>query len=120
MHIGFMGEPIYRGVHAKHPALADARKGIARPGNVSGSVTAQMHNLGGYSHNSPYTSWTRSRDVAMTHARKQGVSGGVILETVTGGPPSGAQWTWEHSPDVWCEQEVLLRGTRSGLGVTIL
>lgn len=112
-----MGNSVYRGVHANHPALADAMAGIATPANPSGPVTAQMHNLGGHSYDSPFTSWTHDYSVAETNARKRGSTGGVILVAQIGPPPRGAQWAWEHSPDVWREQEVLLRGVRSGLQV---
>lgn len=112
-----MGNQVYRGVHANHPALVDALLGIAAPANINGFVTPQMHNLGGVSDRSPFTSWTHDYSVAETNARKLGPTGGVILVASVGPPPVGAQWNWEHSPDVWREQEVLLRGIRSGLRV---
>jgi hypothetical protein len=118
--LGLMGGLVYRGVHANHPAIADARVGIARPGNLNGLVTPLMHNSGGHSTHSPYTSWTHNRDVAVTHARKCGLNGGVILEANADAPTPGAQWNWEYSPDRWLEQEVLLKGVRMGLSVTHL
>jgi hypothetical protein len=49
---------IYRGVHSQHPVLAEALAGKAVPGNLNGKVTPEQHNDGGYSDQSPYTSWT--------------------------------------------------------------
>lgn len=100
-----------------HPARGDALLGTATPANPTGQVTPQMHNLGGFSHDSPFTSWTHDYGVAQTNARKQGPTGGVILVARVGQPPPGAQWNWEQSPDVWGEQEIFLRGVRTGLQV---
>ncbi len=40
---------LYRGVSAKHPTIEDAKKGIVKPGNPNGDVTADQHNAGGRS-----------------------------------------------------------------------
>ncbi|WP_086932709.1 polymorphic toxin-type HINT domain-containing protein [Agarilytica rhodophyticola] len=111
-----VGEFLYRGVHSKHPALGSAKKGDVVPGNINGNATADMHNAGGHAANSPFTSWTRDPDIAVRHANKHG-SGGVVLRVPQGAPPSGAKWNWEWSPDIWGEQEVLMRGVRSGVEV---
>ncbi|WP_431288463.1 RHS repeat domain-containing protein [Roseateles chitinivorans] len=107
---------LYRGVPAGHPALRAAKQGRVEPGNVSGTVTPEAHNLGGQAANSPFTSWTRDPSIAATHAAKNG-PGGVVLRLPQGAPPPGAKWGWEWSPDVWGESEVLLRGTRIGAQV---
>ncbi|WP_277743984.1 RHS repeat domain-containing protein [Leptospira stimsonii] len=107
---------LYRGVHAKHPALNAAKKGNIVPGNSQGSITTEMHNGGGYSAKSPYTSWTDDINVAKEHALKSG-KGGVILRVEKGAPEKGATWKWESSPDKFSESERLLKGTRSGADV---
>ena len=107
---------LYRGVSASHPELAAAKKGSVIPGNVNGTVTPEAHNLGGVADKSPFTSWTREVDVAIEHASKGG-PGGVVLRVPTGAPPPGASWSWELSPDVYSESELLLRGIREGVEV---
>ncbi|MGC4396493.1 RHS repeat-associated core domain-containing protein [Hydrogenophaga sp. T2] len=107
---------LYRGVHAGHPALGAAKRGRVVPGNVNGTVSAEAHNLGGQAANSSMTSWTRDRAIAATHAAKNG-PGGVVLRVPQGAPSRGAGWSWEWSPDVWGESEVLLRGVRTGVEV---
>ncbi len=109
-------EYIYRGVSARHPAIDLAREGIVIPGNLEGTISPEAHNLGGMAGESPYTSWTHDPDVASFHASKDG-PGGVVLRVPLGPPPQGAGWNWEPSPDVYGEQEVLLRGSRSGAEV---
>jgi hypothetical protein len=52
----------------------------------------------------------------LSHATKEG-PGGVILRFPTGAPPEGATWSWAWSPDVFGEQEVLLKGVREGAKV---
>jgi RHS repeat-associated protein len=106
---------VYRGVHASHPAIEAARAGRAVPGDISGTVTPAEHNAGGVgvSADSPYTSWTHSVDKAFDRAGADGV----VLRVPTGVPPPGATWNWEWSPDIWNEQEVLLRGVREGCTV---
>ncbi|WP_250515438.1 RHS repeat-associated core domain-containing protein [Caballeronia sp. INDeC2] len=108
---------LYRGVSAKHPAIEDAKRGTATPGKINGSVTADEHNAGGRSADSPYTSWTRDPEIAKWWANKEG-PGGVIMEFPTGAPAPGDGWSWEFSIDEYGEQEVLLRGCRSGAKVT--
>jgi RHS repeat-associated protein len=107
---------LYRGVSAKHPAFADARRGIAAPALGNGGASAQEHNEGGHSGQSQYTSWSRQKSIAQWHANKDG-SGGVLLSAPFGAPKEGDCWSWEFSDDVYGEDEVLLRGRRSGLGV---
>jgi RHS repeat-associated protein len=105
---------LYRGVSAKHPTLKDAKEGRVIPGDVNGKVSANAHNLGGQADKSPFTSWTRDPKVAEFHAGKDG-PGGVVLRVPTGAPPSSASWSWQWSPDIYGEQEVLLRGIRIGV-----
>ncbi|XXF78297.1 RHS repeat-associated core domain-containing protein [Myxococcaceae bacterium GXIMD 01537] len=107
---------LYRGVSSNHPQIDAARRGEVIPGNVNGTVTPEAHNLGGVAGDSPYTSWSRELDVAQTHAGKNG-PGGVVLRVPTGLPPKGATWSWEWSPDVYGESEVLMRGIREGVEV---
>jgi hypothetical protein len=110
---------LYRGVHAGHPALSDALLGRAVPGDIHGNVTPEDHNRGEVSALSPYTSWTGDRDVADYHARRNG-SGGVILELPMDDPLPSDGWSWEPSPDNFDEQEVLLRGHRTGATVIVI
>lgn len=107
---------LYRGVSANHPELAAARNGNVVPGNVNGTVTPEMHNAGGHAANSPYTSWTRDPNIAAQQAVKHG-DGGVVLRVPQGAPPEGSSWSWEWSPDIYGEQEVLMRGARSSVEV---
>jgi RHS repeat-associated protein len=107
---------LYRGVHADHPALEAAKKGEVVPGNINGTVTPEMHNGGGYAADSPYTSWTHDPKIAAQHGAKHG-DGGVVLRVPQGAPPEGAGWRWEWSPDIYSEQEYLLRGIRSDVEV---
>jgi RHS repeat-associated protein len=115
---GDPGDYIYRGVHANHPNLIAARRGSAVPGNRHGTATPEEHNLGGVSADSPFTSWTRDPNVAASHALKEGPRG-VILRVPTGPPPKGASRSWQWSPDIYHEQEVLLRGIRHGAEVLL-
>lgn len=111
-----MGDYLYRGVHANHPDLSNAKVGRVVPGNKGGTITPEQHNLGGFSADSPYTSWTHDIDVALTYASSRG-KGGVLLRVNEGSPPHSATWRWEWSPDIYSEREVLLWGERSGLTV---
>jgi len=38
---------LYRGVHARHPQLSNAGRGIVIPGDVNGVLSPEEHNLGG-------------------------------------------------------------------------
>lgn len=108
---------LYRGVHAGHPAMEAALQGRVVPGNISGSVSAEAHNLDALNVvNSPFTSWTPVLSIAQNNALKAG-PGGVVLRLPVGPPPAGAPWSWEISPDVWGESERLLRGVRNGAEV---
>jgi len=109
---------LYRGVHARHPALSAALEGNVVPGNPHGTITPEEHNLGGVSANSPFTSWTRDRHVARMYATSSG-PGGVVLRLPVGNPTPGDTWSWEWSPDEYLEGEVLLRGPRSGATVEL-
>jgi hypothetical protein len=71
--------PLYRGVHAGHPALTDAKEGIVRPANRNGSITPEQHNEDGFSGVSQFTSWTHDRNRAVWFANRKG-PGGVVLE----------------------------------------
>jgi hypothetical protein len=110
---------LYRGAHAGHPAMADARRGICRPGNTLGTVTPQRHNDGGAAVISPYTSWTFDSAIAAIFANSRG-PGDVILVSPAGAPPDPAVWHWGSqlaSDDDWWENEVSLWGVKAGLGV---
>jgi hypothetical protein len=101
---------VYRGVHAKHPMLEAARRGVVIPGNENGDVSPEEHNYGRRLAESPYTSWSYSLEEAHRHGANWG-SGYVILKLST--EISGGQnWSWQESPDVFDEQEVLLKGVR--------
>ena len=103
---------VYRGVHRDHFAFAAAKRGTARPHDPHGLTTPEQHNAGATS-GSPFTSWTRDRDIAARYAGP----GGVILIWPLGAPPPDAKWSWEWSPDVYFEHEVLIRGTIRGATV---
>jgi len=107
---------VYRGVKAGHPALEAAKEGTAIPGDADGLVTAAEHNAGGYSAESPYTSWSTNESTARWFANSNG-PGGVVLRAPYEPPPPGATWSWEASPDLFNEGEILLRGVRTGLEV---
>lgn len=107
---------LYRGVGVQHPKYSYASQGIAVPGDPSGTLSPDLHNLGGYSSISPYTSWTRSRSIAILHASIDG-PGGIILSCQEGPPSPRDGWKWIPSPDRYIEQEVLLHGVRYNLRV---
>lgn len=104
------GEYLYRGIYRGHPDEANALRGHVAPGNPKSNITEDEHNLGEVSANSPFTSWTRDPDIARKFAKEDGV----VLRVKTGAPPEEASWSWAWSPDRYYEQEVLLRGPRSG------
>jgi len=107
---------VYRGVHAKHPMRAAALKGIVVPGDPKSDMTAEEHNLLDLSDASPFTSWTFSEDIAAVFARTRG-PGGVVLKLPYDLPTTNDVWSWHESPDVYFEQEILLKGIRIGAGV---
>ncbi len=107
---------LYRGVHAKPPAIDQARNGIVEPALRSGGVSASEHNEGGVSDKSQFTSWSRNEEIARWHANKSG-PGGALLRAPTGAPTKNDCWSWEMSDDVFGEDEVLLKGARSGIEV---
>ncbi len=110
---------VYRGVHAKHPMRAAALKGTVVPGDPNGDMTPEEHNLLDLSDASPFTSWTFSERLANDYAKSRG-PGGVLLKLPYDFPTGGDVWSWYESPDVYFEQEVLLKGIRMGAGVTEL
>ncbi|MEO8378205.1 MAG: hypothetical protein ABI779_00950, partial [Acidobacteriota bacterium] len=112
----FTEPPIYRGVHARHPALADALEGRVMPADPTSILSPQLHNFGGVSSLSPYTSWTHNFAKAYDFATSEG-PGGVVLRLPTGVPPPGATWRWVLSNDAWLESEMLLKGVREGATV---
>jgi hypothetical protein len=113
---GALASFLYRGVHARHPALSAALEGNVVPGDPQGAVTPEEHNLGGVSANSPFTSWTTRLEIARMYALSSG-PGGVVLRLPAGVPLPEESWSWELSPDEYHEDEVLLRGSRSGATV---
>lgn len=106
----------YRGVHANHPALELAKKGIAMPGDVNATITPMMHNSAEIgSAFSQYTSWTTDLEVARFFAGGQGPGGVIMRFPLT--PASGPGWGWVASPDLFGESEILLEGIRAGAAV---
>lgn len=93
---------VFRGVCQTHAHYYLAKEGIVIPRNLLGTTDIDVHNYG--TSNSALTSWTRDKSVAETHAGQEGV----ILEVTVPGNRLG----W--SPDVWYEQEVLVRGLVCG------
>ncbi|MGB6692165.1 MAG: hypothetical protein WBE76_30340 [Terracidiphilus sp.] len=81
-------------------------RGNVIPGDIHDIVTPEQHNRGNVSDISPYTSWTKEREVAEFHARRLG-PGGVILKLPMIGPDPHDPWSWERSPDIFEEQEIL-------------
>lgn len=89
---------VFRGISRDHPRYNLAQHGIVVPRNLFGAHNIDAHNYG--SSKTGLTSWTRTRAVAETYAEP----GGVILEATV--PGNRILW----SPDVWYENEVLMRG----------
>ncbi len=96
----------YRGVARDHPGYDDALKGRVNPRNPNGTATPEQHNLGNTT-DSPYTSWIRDPDVARRFAGPDGV----VLRVPRG---EGSPYKFEWSPDVYYEQEILIRGPVCG------
>lgn len=111
-----IGKHIYRGVHARHPAIAVAREGKVVPANPAGLVTPEEHNLEIGIENSPFTSWTHDYEIARRYAQRHG-PGGLILSFPVGSPMKTDVWSWVWSPDEWGEYEILLRGERTSATV---
>ncbi len=114
--IGKKNRFLYRGVHAGHPRIEDAKKGIVYPGDLSASTTAEEHNLGDVSQISPYTSWSFRLEVAQKNAYNYG-AGGVVLRVRDDDPEPEDRWYWVVSPDYFGEEERLLFGVRIGIEV---
>ena len=106
----------YRGVHAEHPALEAAKRGVVEPGSITGTIGPEDHNNGGVSGQSAYTSWSHNPQIAKQHAESRG-PGGVVLRVPKGAPKPGDSWSWEWSDDKYGESEVLLHGRREGVDV---
>jgi len=103
---------VYRGVHAKHPAIAAARQGRVYPGNRNGTLTPQEHYNGGQSSVSQFTSWSYDYEVARGFA-EDGVRMGIILRLRKSDPGPDDEWQWVDSPgEMSAEREVLLLGSR--------
>jgi hypothetical protein len=96
----------YRGVGRDHPGYDDALKGRVNPRNPNGTATPEQHNLGNTT-DSPYTSWTRDPDIAGRFAGPDGV----VLRVPRG---EDSPYKFEWSPDVFYEQEILIRGPVCG------
>ncbi len=65
---------LFRGVHALHPDLPNAKIGIATP--IGGHLNPKLHNLG--DNKSIFTSWTTNIWLANSFACQKG-KGGIIL-----------------------------------------
>lgn len=96
----------YRGVGRDHPGYDDALKGRVNPRKPNGTATPEQHNLGNTT-DSPFTSWTRDPDIARRFAGHDGV----VLRVPRG---EGSPYKFEWSPDVYYEQEILIRGPVCG------
>uniref|UniRef100_UPI0018E3B3A3 RHS repeat domain-containing protein n=1 Tax=unclassified Serratia (in: enterobacteria) TaxID=2647522 RepID=UPI0018E3B3A3 len=101
---------LYRGVHKGHPDAENAIKGRVEPGDINSSISPELHNEGNVSGISPYTSWTRDPKVAKIYSKEDGL----ILRVEVGPSKSDSKWSWEYSEDRYFEQEVLMKGSRSG------
>jgi hypothetical protein len=107
---------LYRGVHAGHPRMSYALRGIVVPGRPLGNLSTAAHNAGGFEHLSPYTSWTDDFEYARQMADRNG-PGGIVLRVPIGAAPPNAAWYWEWSEDEFMERERLLHGIRRGAEV---
>ncbi|WP_350029821.1 RHS repeat-associated core domain-containing protein [Caballeronia sp. INDeC2] len=109
---------LYRGVRANHPAIGDAKNGIVQPANPKANISPEAHAEGGLTGQSQYVSWTPNKDLALSHANKDG-PGGIMLSVPRGAPSEGDAWAWgwTHIND-WGEPEMLQTGTRTGVNVS--
>ena len=82
------GDYNYRGVHKGHPDADNNITGRVNPGNVDSKISPEEHNLGGFSGDSPYTSWTDDPMIA----RRFSGENGIILRVKTGAPKPGDTW----------------------------
>jgi len=102
---------VYRGVHAAHPGLDAAKRGIVYPADSEGELTPLEHNVLGESGISQFTSWTFYRPLAEAFAKSH-PGRGVVLRLPFGPPAEDGSWQWVESPDRHNEREVLLKGRR--------
>jgi hypothetical protein len=109
---------LYRGVSARHPAWFAAWMGMVVPGDPNGMISAAEHNGGGVEEWSPFTSWTYRLATAEFHRDKDG-PGGLLLRVQATPPGPKEKWSWEWSPDIYFEQETLLKGIRIGVEVIV-
>jgi len=105
--------PIFRGVASNHECFADARQGIASPGDVAGHADVYAHNVLDGRRGSRLTSWSTEREVAGGFAGKNGVILQAIIEEMQA---RGVNFL--ESPDVYDEAEILIEGRIGGLQVT--
>jgi RHS repeat-associated protein len=94
---------VYRGISKDHPAFNDALQGRATP--RGGHSDPRKHNQ--WDTRSEFTSWTTNRQIAEMAAGKDGV----VLEKQI---PRSAMI---KSPDIFAENEVLLKGPVEGAKV---
>lgn len=97
---------LHRGVHARHPDMANALKGMAVPWGTGLSAEAQN---GGAP--TGFTSWTLAIGVANYHANKTGPGGVVLTKTFFSSQTM-------PSPDNYGELEVLVPGIVTGAKVS--
>lgn len=108
---------LYRGVHAGHPAMEDAKRGIVKPAKPDANLTPEQHAKGGLTGESQYVSWTPNKNVALDHANKKG-PGGLLLEVEPGKPSADDSWAWGWTNiNDWGEVEMLQTGIRTGIKV---
>ncbi|WP_438269359.1 DUF7668 domain-containing protein [Pseudomonas mandelii] len=72
--------------------LIYSKKGTSKKGTDLFSL--EKINLSPFS---PYTSWTRSPDIARQFAKEDGL----ILRVKIGAPKEGDKWSWQYSKDRW-------------------
>ncbi len=98
---------VYRGMSQNHKRFKEALLGKAPP--RGGHASAAEHNIGNT--DSPYTSWTTNPKVADGYAGEKGAVLIVDLEDFEG--------SWEMSPDVFREDEILIKGAVENATVTV-
>ncbi|WP_115719842.1 RHS repeat-associated core domain-containing protein [Gallaecimonas mangrovi] len=110
---------LYRGIHSGHPAYQDALNGVVAPANQDADLTPEQHAEGGLTGGSQYVSWTRDRELALTHAKKNASNDGnpgLLLSVPVGAPSEGDEWAWGWTHrNEWGEVEMLQIGTRKNV-----